>query len=260
MPSIERRRDETKAFRIGAYAAACTLLGALLSGPIAMLAVNATHPQPAWQGPGVFVENYHPIQTLPFFLGFLLVSGLVALIASLHAVAEERHRALTGAALAFVAAFAALVFLNYVIQTTFVPALVSAYTEPDGAILSAFTMSNPRSLGWGLEMWGYGLLGVATWLVAPVFRGSKLERAASWAFVANGPASIVPAVWTALDPGWELTAPGLVSFAVWNLLVVVMAILAFLVFRLSSWSGASGRRPRSRETPRRWEVERRASP
>jgi hypothetical protein len=159
------------------------------------------------------------------------VSGFIVLIASLHAVARNEQQALTGAALVFTAAFGALVFLNYVLQTTFVPSLVSGYSEANRPLVSAFTMSNPKSLGWGLEMWGYGLLGVATWLVAPVFQGSRLERATYWAFAANGPASIVPAFLTARDPGWVLTVPGLVSFATWNLLVVVMTILALLVFR-----------------------------
>ena len=137
---------------------------------------------------------------------------------------------ITGTALAFVAAFGALVFLNYVIQTTFVPSLVHD-PEANGPLLSALTMSNPSSLGWGLEMWGYGLLGVATWLVAPVFQGSRLERATYFAFVANGPLSIVPAFLTALRPRWVLTASGLLSFALWNLLVVVMSVLSLLVFR-----------------------------
>jgi hypothetical protein len=219
------------ACRAGSHAAVCALFGAVLSGPVAMVVVNATHPQPTWQGPATFARSYHPIQTLPFFLGFFLVSGFVALVASLHAVAREEHRARTGTALAFVSAFAALVFSNYVIQTTFVPTLARHYAEANGPILAALTMANPASLGWGLEMWGYGLLGLATWLAAPVFRGSPLERATSWTFVANGPASIAPALLTAFHPGWVLTVPGLVSFAVWNLLVVAMGAMTFLVFR-----------------------------
>src|SRR5512135_933215 len=40
--------------------------GALLSGPVAMLIVSITHPQPAWSGPETFRANYHPIQTIPY--------------------------------------------------------------------------------------------------------------------------------------------------------------------------------------------------
>jgi hypothetical protein len=124
-----------------------------------------------------------------------------------------------------------MIITNYLLQTTFVPALVRDETGTNDPLLAAITMSNPSSLGWALEMWGYGVFGVATWLVAPVFHGPGLGRAARWAFAANAPASIVPALWTAFDPGWELSPVGLISFAVWNLLVLVMAVLAFVWFR-----------------------------
>ena len=80
-------------------------------------------------------------------------------------------------------------------------------------------------------MWGYALLGLATWFVAPVFDGGSLERAARWTFVANGPLSIGAALVTAMQPGWELGLPGMLAFASWNLLVVVMTILAAVVLR-----------------------------
>ena len=217
--------------QLGLIGAACALAGAILSGPVAMLVVELSYPQPSWRGTEAFVENYHSVQALPYFLGFLLVGGFVLLIAALHAEASAKHRALSGAALALTATFAALICLNYVLQTTFVPALVSDPATANGPLLAGVTMSNPRSLGWALEMWGYGVLGAATWLAAAVFEGHGVERAARWAFVANGPASIIPAVWTAFEPGWELGAVGLASFAVWNLLVVVMSVLAFLAFR-----------------------------
>jgi hypothetical protein len=217
--------------RFGIYAASSTLAGALLSGPVALALLAVTHPEPAWQGPDAFVRSYHPIQTLPYFLGFFLVGGFVSLIASLHAEAPPEMKPHTSAALAFAAAFSALVFMNYVIQTTFVPVLARSDMPAHRELLAALTMSNPKSLGWGLEMWGYAVLGLATWLVAPVFQGSRLERAARWSFVANGPMSLAGGAWTALDPGWELTSAGALAFGLWNLLVVVMAVLSLLVFR-----------------------------
>ena len=223
--------DERAGLGVATFGAGATLVGAVLSGPVGLLAVGATHPQPAWQGPELFARSYHPVQTLPFFLGFVLVGGFVALVAGLHAAAPPGTKGRSSAALVFTAAFAALVFLNYVLQTTFVPALARHYSPAEGPLLAALTMANPRSLAWGLEMWGYGLLGVATWLVAPVFGGSRLERAAAWALVASGPASIAPAFLTALVPGWVLSGPGLVGFALWNVLVVVLALLALLALR-----------------------------
>jgi hypothetical protein len=225
------RDDRRPALRAGALAAACTLIGTLASGPIALFVLHTTHPQPDWQDARVFARHYHPIQSLPFFLGLLLVSGFVLLIASLHVLAEMRMRARTQAALVFTSAFAALVLLNYAVQTTFVPRLTVPYLDANGPLLAALTMSNPRSLGWSLEMWGYGWLGVATWLVAPVFSGNRLERVTACTFVANGPISIAGALWTALDADWLLSTTGLLMFAAWNALVVIMSALAFQVFR-----------------------------
>jgi hypothetical protein len=217
--------------RWGKYGASMTLGGCLLSGPFSLWLVNATHPQPDWQGAQVFVEHAHPLQTLPFFLGFFLVGGFVVLLASLAASAPDAERAKALTSLVLTAAFAALVVLNYIIQTTFVPLLAQHQSAENAPILAALTMSNPESLGWCLEMWAYGVLGVATWLAADLFGGSRVERAARWAFVANGPVSLGSAFATAWIPGWVLTTPGLFAFGAWNLLVVVMAGLSFMAFR-----------------------------
>jgi hypothetical protein len=203
--------------------------------------VSATHPQPPWRDARTFVASYHPLQTLPFFLGFLLVGGLLTLLASLAllATAEQRPRAVLG--LAFGAAFTALVFLNYTIQTTFVPLLASTFTEVDAPVLTAFTMANPSSLGWSIEMWAYGSAGIATWLSACVFTGGRLERATRAMFVLNGPLSLASAVATAFVPGWALTVPGFVGFGVWNALVIAMAAAAGVGF-LRELRGRQGTR------------------
>ena len=196
-----------------------------------MLVVHFSHPQPAWQSARVFAAHYHAIQSLPFFCGFLLVTGCVMLVASLHALADGRLRPLTLGALVFTSAFAALVLLNYAVQTTFVPRLAEHYAEANGPTLSAFTMSQPSSLGWSLEMWGYAWLGVATWLVSPVLSKTRLERVTARLFAANGPLSLLAALWNALDAGWVMSPSGLVAFAVWNVLVVGMAVLACAALR-----------------------------
>jgi hypothetical protein len=219
------------AARLGMVGAAATLVGILLSGPLAVWLVNATHPQPPWAGPELFARSFHPIQILPYPGGIVLVAGLVLLIAGARAAADDAKAALADAALVFCAVSATMVCLNYVLQTTFVPVLASEHRDSDAALLAALSMSNPKSLAWALEMWGWGFLGVATWLVAPGFRGGRLERATRWAFVANGLVSIAGAVWTVLRPGWVMTGAGLIVFALWNLLLLAMAWLALLAFR-----------------------------
>lgn len=228
--SLPASYDSRSPLRAGIVAATVTLVGALASGPLAQLVVAGTHPQPPWQDARTFVAKYHPVQALPFLLGFLLVAGFVVLVASLHTLASARLRARTQSAIVFTAAFSALVLFNYAVQTTFVPALVSADDEASAQLIAALTMTHPASLGWSLEMWGYAWLGVATWLVAPVFAGTRVERAARATFAANGPISIAGGFWTALQPGWVMTRPGLIAFALWNALVIAMCVLALLAF------------------------------
>jgi hypothetical protein len=79
-------------------------------------------------------------------------------------------------------------------------------------------------------MWGYGVLGVATWLVAPVFDQTRLERATALLMAMNGPVSVAGAVWTLLQPSWEQTPIGLVAFAGWNVLLATMAGCASVTF------------------------------
>ena len=76
-----------------------------------------------------------------------------------------------------------------------------------------------------------GISGVSTWLLAPVFAGTPLERATRATFVANGVASGAGTLWEVVQPGWALTRPGLVAFMLWNALLASLAILALIAFR-----------------------------
>jgi hypothetical protein len=196
-----------------------------------------------WESSARFALAFHPIQVLPFFLGFVLIGGFTALVAALHASAPPELRARTSTALLFAAAFAALIGLNYIAQTTFVPGLARAYRPEHDAAIAAFSMSSPISLAWALEMWGYGFLGVATWLVAPVLRETPRERLTAWIFVANGPLSVIPALLTAFLPGWVLTPIGFVSFLVWNVLAIALGITSWLVFGARLQAAADLLRP-----------------
>lgn len=229
------------AARTARTAAVVTLAGVVLSGPVG-LALVALHPQPAWRDVDTFVRAYHPLQSAPYFLGFLLVGGSLALVAALQAMARDELRARATAALGFAAAFAALITLNYVLQTTFVPALVQGFAPENGPLLAALTLANPRALGWALEMWGYAVLGVSTWLVAPVLRDlGRAGTAAGALFVANGPVSLAGGVWTALRPGWVMTGPGFVLFAAWNALVIAMLALAIRALGSAARAAAPAR-------------------
>jgi hypothetical protein len=250
MPTQYPAVNDEGAYRTGRLAALGALLGVLLSGPLAVLLVNTTHPQPRWRDAELFARNYHSIQLLPYAGGILLVAALIVLVSSLHASARASEKAMSGAALVFAGAFAAFIFFNYVAQTTFVPDLARRYEPANAPIIAALSMSNPRSLAWGIEMWGWGLLGVATWLLSPVFGRSRLERAAAVTFIANGPVSVAGALWTIARPGWVMTPAGLAAFAAWNVLLAAMAALAFIVLgRRLGLRGRSGTIPEDLPAP-----------
>jgi hypothetical protein len=201
--------------------AALVLVGAVLSGPVAMLVVALVSPQPSWRDVNVFVDSYHPVQALPYLLGYVLLTGFVLFSASCHALAAPSLRPRTAAALVFTGIYAALVFINYTIQLGFIPRVLS--DRP--AYISALTMANPASFAWFLEMFGYAAMGVATWLLAPMFQGSRASDVIRYLLVANGVLSIVGAACTALYDRWVFSAAGLASFAGWNLLVAVCFLL-----------------------------------
>lgn len=208
----------TRALRTSAV---LVVAGALLSGPVAMVVVAIVSPQPAWAGVDVFADNYHPVQVLPYLLGYILLSGFVCFSAACHALATPALRTRTAAGLVFTGIYAALVFTNYTIQLGFIPRILSE--RP--ASVAALTMANPASFAWFLEMFGYAAMGVATWLVAPAFRGSRRADAIRYLLVANGVLSILGAACTAMFDRWVFSTAGMVSFAVWNALIPACYLL-----------------------------------
>jgi hypothetical protein len=216
-------------YRTGIFGAGINIAGVLLSGPIGLILLLLLHPSPPWQSPAAWAQNYHPIQTLPFFFGFLLLAGYLVMMAVTHQLAEEQEKIFTLIALLFTTVFASLIFFNYINQTTFLPALARAYLPEYDGVISAFSLDNPIALCWAIEMWGYALLGVATWLTAPVFKRTHTERITGKLMVANGIVSLLSAF--AISTGnlsWVLTPYGLAGYSAWNLLVLVMAIYFLL--------------------------------
>jgi hypothetical protein len=59
--------------------------------------------------------------------------------------------------------------MNYVCQTTFIPALAPHYRPAYEGLVDAFSITNPRSLAWAIEMWGYALLRLRASLLVLIF-------------------------------------------------------------------------------------------
>lgn len=221
MAMVEASRH-SDACRIGMLGAILSSIGILTSGPLAVLAVALVRPQPLWNGPDLFVDNFHRIQTLPFYFGFLLAMGSIMMLVSVYLLSKKRATALT--ALIFMSIGAAFVIFNYVTQTTFIPAVVKTYTVELGSVLSTLSMSNPSSLPWALEMWGYGLIGLGTWLAAGFFGTSRLERLAKALFILNGIVSVFGAIIASIDLAGVFSIAGLIGYGVWNVLYLALAI------------------------------------
>jgi len=227
-------------YRIGIVGALMTAAGCILSGPVAILIVYLVQPQPAWVNPRIFAENYHWIQSLTFYFGLLLVAGGILMLTSIFLL-DRKGRTLL--ALVFAAMASCLILFNYFTQLTFLPTLAENYEPTNDVMISTLSMSNPVSLAWTLEMWGYGLLGLGTWLAADFFKGSRLENTTRVLFILNGVLSLAGALCTALFTGWVLTMPGLVAFGAWNLLYFGMAILVLLVLRARAMALVDGPTP-----------------
>jgi hypothetical protein len=152
----------------------------------------------------------------------MMVVTLARACAGVRPLRAELARILAGV-------FAALILLNYVIQTTFVPALLAQ--EGSGAFVTLFAMSNPHSLAWSLEMWGYAVLGVGLWLVAPALDRSALERATARLIALNALVSLAGGIATSARQAWVFTPAGLLGFGGWNVLMAVLSLCFLLAWR-----------------------------
>jgi len=204
------------------------LVGYGTSGPVGFLIVRVLRPQPAWTSPKVFAENYHIIQDLPFYFGFLLIGGMLMLAAGHYLnykgddVQKRFHQLL---AFGFTIVFFALISFNYICQTTFVRHLALNYKPDYDPVISSFSMANPLSFCWANEIWGYGFLGVATWLNAGYY--SRTSNIIRTLLIANGVVSIATVVFTVIDTNWLLTPLGLGAYIIWNVLMIVLMILIY---------------------------------
>ncbi len=197
------------------------IAGIVLSGPLAVVLASALAPQPAWRDVATLAAHDHWLQRAPYLFGFLLLVGDLWFVAVAALMRGARERVAAIAALLAAAIYAVLVTINYALQLAVVPATLE---HPDD-VTAAITMVNPRSLCWAFEMFGYGALGVATWLVAPAFEGSRLRDWIRRLLVANGVVSVAGAAITVVDLAWVMTPAGLALYAAWNLLVLAAMVL-----------------------------------
>lgn len=205
------------------------IVGSALSGPLGYLIVNLVNYVP-WRDVNSFASEYSYIQTLPYWFGFIYLAGFIFFISISRQMLSEKHRVLGDAALITTAVFAVLIGTNYILQVGFVPKAVHNPSE----ILAVFTMNNPDSICWLLEMFGWGFLGASTWLISPAYNDSKLLKIVKVLFIINGAGSILAALLTAIIPtSLLLQIPGLAAYFLWNIMIWIDMALIIIDFRRS---------------------------
>lgn len=217
-------------FRFGKIAVIVNMAGIILSGLVFPVLAMLLTPQPAWQGAEVFVKSYHPLQTATFFCGFFLVLGSLFTFVALYLTSGSERKVWALSALMVNVVFTAVVFLNYIIQTTYIPHLAMNNPPETSYILPAFTMANPGSLAWALEMYGWGGIGLSFICMAFAFTGDNTARILKKLFLVNGITSFTSAIMTSIDMNWLFSTAGLVALVVWNALVFVIDIFLLKYF------------------------------
>lgn len=200
------------------------MFGIVFSGLIFPVLSQLFAPQPMWKDAQLFIANFHPLQTVTFFFGFFLVIGslMTFIVLTLLSIREKSFYALTGLSINIL--FTAVVFLNYIIQTTYIPYLASNNPPEASLILPAFTMANPGSFAWALELYGWGGIGLSFLFMSKIFGEVKHEKILKILFIINGSCSIITALVTSIDMNWIFSIYGFMSLIVWNVLVFIIDI------------------------------------
>jgi hypothetical protein len=122
-------------------------------------------------------------------------------------------------------AYAALVSFNYIHAGGVVPGAVD--DPAASAVVGAVTTANPRSICWAIELCDYGILGIASVLIVPVFRAGRHARWIAALLIVNGVSGVIGAGAGAVDLAPVMTIAGLVAYAAWNVAILALAVLAW---------------------------------
>ncbi|MHC1774470.1 MAG: hypothetical protein AB9834_03565 [Lentimicrobium sp.] len=222
---------QAQILRFGRMAVYLNIFGVIFSGLVFPALSIFLCPQPAWRDATLFADSFHPLQTATFFCGYFLVIGslLTFIVLFRLAVPETKIWALSGLVINVV--FTAVVFLNYIIQTTYIPYLAVNRPPEIDMVLPVFTMANPGSFAWALEMYGWGGIGLSFVFMAFIFGKDKPEPVLKGLFMVNGICSVASALMTSVDMKWLFTPAGLTALVVWNSLVLVIDFYLLAYFK-----------------------------
>lgn len=203
------------------------IIGIILSGPPIVFLTEYFHPQPKWVDVDTFITNFHLLQTLPYWFGFILLIGNVLFIVSVSKLASIRDKIHSTLSIVCVGIYGSLVSINYAIQIAFVPVMVSDSNQ----ILEIVSMVNPKSICWIIEMFAYAILGIAYWLVSIAFQGKGILSIIKYLMIFNGIASVLGVLIPIFDPSLLLESESIIGYVLWNVLIVLIMSLIIIAFR-----------------------------
>lgn len=220
--------DKPILYRLIAISAGVVIAGMILSGGPAVFLISRLHPQPEWVDVATFIEHYHPLQLFPYAGGFVLIIGFTFFVASAYQLAVLPSLKVPAVlAIIFVSVFSMMIGLNYTLQIAWVPVLI----RTQDPLLAMVTMHNPQSVGWALEVFAFGFLGLSTWCISLVFWGSKRMNIIRYLLIANGFVSIASAIIATGEVAWFYDPAAIVAYVLWNLLIIITMALIYVEFR-----------------------------
>ena len=182
----------TLSLKLGYWAAVLSIVTGIGYG-VGLIVVFAIFPSPPWTTLAEYAASISSANltagSLSQFMGFLSIPLNVILFCSIHDLAQGDRRTLTRIALSFVLCYASLGGITYFLQFTTVRVNI-AQGHLQG--LEHFVEANPTSAVNAIGVLGWNVfLGLAFLFVAPVFSGSRLEKALQTLFWIEGIISIL---------------------------------------------------------------------
>lgn len=135
--------------------------------------------------PGMINYIWTTIKAIDYALfipAFLLAPVFVVLMACIHYYASVDKKIYSLIGLAFALIYTTIITTDYfVLWTVILPSTIMGET----AGLSLFSLYNPHGIFVSLESIAYMMMSLALLFIAPVFQGSRIERALKWIFIAG---------------------------------------------------------------------------
>ena len=170
-----------------------------------------------------YASSFSSFQMLPFIPSLLLAPMFVIMMLCIHYYACQEKKVLSQLGFSFALICAAVLSIHYYIQLTVVQQGI-LNNELSG--LWQFAAPNPHSFFWAFAALGYGFMGIALLIVAPIFK-EKSENAVKWLFIANGLVGIAFLIGNALG----LFIVNILASLIWGVLFPVTSILMARKFR-----------------------------